>query len=52
MLKTEGKSRKDGSEVAEGYSSEGDGLLFLGVLTASWAVAIGFGWIVWRLTPL
>lgn len=51
VLKIEGRQTKDCPEAAESHLSEGEGLLILGVLTGSWVIAIGFGWIVWRLTP-
>lgn len=52
MLRIEGKQTKSPSEVAHRHDSEGEGLLFLGVLVASWAIAIAVGWIIWRAAPL
>jgi len=52
MLRIEGKQTETPVEAAPHHLSEGEGLLFLGVLAASWMIAIGVGWVIWRMAPL
>jgi hypothetical protein len=52
MLRIDGKQTESPQEMVRDHSSEGEGLLFLGVLVASWMIAIGVGWVLWQLVPL
>lgn len=52
MLRIQERSSEYSSEAAPPRHSEGDGLLFLLVLAGSWAIAIGVGWVIWRMAPL
>lgn len=38
--------------VAHEHLAGGEGLVFLGVLAGSWAIAIGVGWVIWRVAPI
>ncbi len=51
MLRIEGKQTESPVEVKRHHLSEGEGLLFLCVLAASWAIAIAVGWLVWQIAP-
>ncbi|MEQ8839836.1 MAG: hypothetical protein RIB98_02570 [Acidimicrobiales bacterium] len=50
MLRIE-RPLTESQEREETRDGEGDGLLLLGLLAASWVVALGVGWVVWRLAP-
>jgi len=52
MLRIEGKQTETPVEARKHHLSEGEGLLFLGVLVASWMIAIGIGWVIWQVAPL
>lgn len=52
MLRIEGEPAERRDDVAPERAAEGDGLLFLAMLAASWVIAIGVGWVIWRMAPL
>ena len=52
MLRIEGKQTESPQEIVRERASEGEGLLFLGILAASWMIAIGIGWVLWQMAPL
>jgi hypothetical protein len=51
MLGIQGKHTEVPTESAPNHLAEGEGFLFMAVLAASWMIAIGLGWVVWRLAP-
>ena len=52
MLRIEGKQTERSDGVVREHGAEGEGLLLLGVLAASWMIAIGIGWLIWRMAAL
>lgn len=52
MLRIEGKQTESHDDLVRPHGVEGEGLLLLGVLAASWMIAIGLGWLVWRIAPI
>jgi hypothetical protein len=52
MLRIEAKQTTITESVPRRPVSAGEGMLFLGVLTVSWAIAIAVGWALWKLAPL
>ena len=51
MLRFERKQAESATEVGSHSLAEGEALLFLGILVGSWVIAIGVGWLVWRMAP-
>jgi hypothetical protein len=51
MLGIKGEPAEAPQEITPRPSAAGEGLLFLGVLGASWLIALGVGWVIWRLSP-
>ena len=51
MLRIQGRA-SEYSEASPPRHTEGDGLLFLLVLAGSWVIALGVGWVIWRVAPL
>lgn len=51
MLGIKGEPAEVPQEIPPQQSAAGEGLLFLGVLGASWLLALGLGWVIWRLSP-
>lgn len=52
MLRIEGKQTEPHDDFVRPHGAEGEGLLLLGVLAASWGIAIGVGWVIWRIAPV
>ena len=52
MLRIEAKHTAVRNDPVAPRRSDGEGFIFLGVLTASWAIAITAGWAIWRVFPL
>lgn len=52
MLRIEGKQTELSQEIVRDHGFEGEGLLFLGILAASWMIAIAIGWVLWQMVPL
>jgi hypothetical protein len=52
VLRIEGKQTEVRDEAVHERATDGEGLLFLGVLAGSWMIAIGVGWLLWRMSPL
>ncbi len=51
MLRIESKQTEKPTALPPRHMGEGEGLLFLGVLLASWAIALGIGWVIWQMVP-
>lgn len=52
MLRIEGRAAEVPDDSGREHSAESDGLLLLTVFALSWMIAIGVGWVIWRLSPL
>lgn len=52
MLSSESRQTEQRRDLPPRRLGEGEGLLFVGVLLASWAIAIGIGWVIWQIVPL
>lgn len=52
MLRFERKPSETTTEVRNHSVAEGEWMLFLGILVASWGIAVGVGWVIWKMTPL
>lgn len=52
MLKIEEEQAVDAPTGSSRRFVENEGVLFVSVLAGSWVIAIGAGWIIWRLSPL
>jgi hypothetical protein len=52
VLRIESKQTEVRDEVLHERTSDGEGLMFLGVLVGSWMIAIAVGWLLWRVAPL
>lgn len=52
MLRIEAKQTPIANSTSREPVSAAEGMLFLGVLTVSWAIAIAAGWLIWKLAPL
>lgn len=52
MLRIGGKRTDVHDDFVREHGIEGEGLLLLGVLAVSWMIAVGIGWVIWRVSPL
>jgi hypothetical protein len=52
MLRIEAKQTEHPEDLARENAFEGEGLLVLGMLAASWMIAIALIWVAWRMAPL
>ncbi|MDW3216981.1 MAG: hypothetical protein R8F63_00100 [Acidimicrobiales bacterium] len=52
MLRIEGKHTEQHHDPLRTHGVEGEGPLLLGALVFSWMLAIGVGWLLWRMAPI
>jgi hypothetical protein len=51
MLQLRGQAPTTADSQSPGRAAASGGLLFLLLLTASWMIAIGVGWVIWKILP-